>query len=223
MSQSPFGRLFQMISSLFSRKSSSGVSDTSSSPLPGSPSSSGSTSSLTGRKLAWAGHNNVTREFCLEVIAICKRLGIPNPDWLMGCMAFETGPRLRFKPNARNLAGSSGTGLIMFMATTARALGTTVEALAKMTQAEQLVYVEKYFKPYSGKLKTFEDVYMAILWPAAIGKPLDHVLFRRGSLAYTQNVGLDVNGDGVITKEEASAKAREALNMGYEGAFYAEV
>ena len=222
MSQSPFGTLYQLISRLFSRKSSSAGSATSSSPAAGSPSSSVNESSSSGQKLAWAGHQNVDRMFCLLVIAMCKRLGT-DPNWMMGCMAFETGPKMRFKPNARNLAGSSGTGLIMFMASTAKSLGTTVEALAKMTQAEQLVYVEQYFKPYIGKLNSLEDLYMAILWPAAVGKPLDYVLFRRGTLAYTQNVGLDSNGDGVITKAEACAKVRETYQMGLEGAFYAEV
>ena len=34
-----------------------------------------------------------------------------------------------------------------------------------MTAEEQLDYVEEYFKTSKGKLKSLEDVYMAILWP----------------------------------------------------------
>lgn len=241
MSQSLFGRLSQLISKLFSRKSSSSVSDTSSSPAVGSPNSSVNVSSSTVRKLAWAGHQNVTPKFACAVIAMCERLKT-NPDWMMGCMAFETGPKMRFRPDARNLAGSTGTGLIQFMASTAlpyfyteaqikdmnavarkTAGQVAVDKLASMTQLEQLEYVERYFRPYIGRLNSLEDLYMAILWPAAAGKPADYVLFRRGTLAYTQNAGLDSNGDGVITKSEAAAKVRQTYQMGLEGAFYGEV
>lgn len=222
MSQSLFGRLSRLISKLFSPKSSSSASDTSSSPAAGSPSSSGKTNSSSARKLAWAGHKNVNQQFLCAVIAMCERLKT-DPNWMMGCMAFETGPKARFLPSARNQAGSSGTGLIQFMANTAKALGTTVERMAAMTQLEQLIYVEIYFKPYIGKLNSLEDLYMAILWPAAVGKPNDYVLFREGTLAYTQNKGLDKNQDGVITKGEASATVRETYQMGLEGAFYGEV
>ncbi len=41
---------------------------------------------------------------------------------------------------------------------------------------------------------------MAILWPAAIGKPLEHVLFRKGDplspKRYVQNAGPDYSKDG---------------------------
>jgi len=72
-------------------------------------------------------------------------------------------------------------------------------------------------------LKTLEDLYMAILWPAAVGKEPGYVLFRDGTLAYTQNDGLDVNKNGQITKQEAAAKVRETLNAGLQPPFYAEV
>lgn len=130
---------------------------------------------------------------------------------------------MRFLPNARNMAGSSGTGLIQFMAATAKGMGTTTSALAAMSALEQLDWVEKYFQPYKGRMKTLEDLYMAILWPAAVGKEPGYVLFRKGTLAYTQNDGLDVNNNGLITKQEAAAKVRETLNAGLQPPFYAEV
>jgi len=130
---------------------------------------------------------------------------------------------MRFLPGARNMAGSSGTGLIQFMAATAKGMGTTTAALATMSALEQLDWVEKYFQPYKGRMKTLEDLYMAILWPVAVGKEPDYVLFRSGTLAYTQNKGLDVNKNGLITKQEAAAKVRETLNAGLQPPFYAEV
>ena len=126
-------------------------------------------------------------------------------------MAFETGRTL--SPSIRNSIGA--TGLIQFIPSTARGLGTTTDALAQMTRVEQMDYVLKYFK--AGPVRkiaapTLEDLYMQILWPRAVGKPLDYVLFSYPSKAYEQNKGLDINKDGNITKEEAAAKVRNQLN-----------
>ena len=93
-------------------------------------------------------------------------------------------------------------GLIQFLETTAAGLGTTTSKLANMSEVEQLEYIEKYFMPYSGKIETIEDIYMAIIYPKAIGKSNDYVLF-------SSNKGLDKNMDGSITKEEAAAKVKK--------------
>ncbi|MXC48523.1 hypothetical protein FQZ39_24915, partial [Escherichia coli] len=85
-------------------------------------------------KIAWGA--KVSREFKLKVIEVCERLEI-NPDYLMACMAFETGET--FSPSVRNPNGSA-TGLIQFMSNTARALGTTINELASMTSVEQMDY-----------------------------------------------------------------------------------
>lgn len=137
----------------------------------------------------------------------------------MSCMAFETGET--FSPSIKNAAGSGATGLIQFMPRTARGLGTTTEELAKMTAEKQLDYVEKYFLPYKGKLKTLEDIYMAILYPVAIGMDPGEALFRRGAKTYEQNSGFDKDEDGVITPAEISVKVRQkyekGLQQGYLG------
>ena len=101
----------------------------------------------------------------------------------MACIAFETAET--FRPDIRNAAGSGAVGLIRFMPSTERGLGTSTEALTRMSAVEQLDWVRMYFKPYAGRLKTLSDVYMAILWPKAIGKPEDYVLFTRPSITYT--------------------------------------
>jgi hypothetical protein len=89
-----------------------------------------------------------------------------------------------------------------------RKLGTTVAALALMTAEEQLDWVEKYFQPYKGKLATLADLYMAILWPAGVGKPMEYVLWDQNSrpTTFRQNAGLDINHNGSITKAECAAK-----------------
>lgn len=50
----------------------------------------------------------------------------------------------RFRANTVNRA-SGATGLIQFMPSTAKQLGTTTDKLAAMTEVDQLDYVAKYF------------------------------------------------------------------------------
>lgn len=165
-------------------------------------------------KLAWG--QKVNTQFAVSVIALCNRLGIDEPSWLMACMAFETGET--FSPSIRNGAGSGAIGLIQFMPSTATALGTSVEALATMTAIDQLVYVERYFQYQKGKLHSLGDVYGAILWPGMIGKPDSFVLFDKFNsdhpLRYAQNKGLDFNDDGLITRGEVTTKIKAKLDKG---------
>lgn len=164
-----------------------------------------------GRSLAWGA--KVSDAFRCRVFAMCERLGM-NPDFLMACMAWETGET--FDPGIRNKAGSGATGLIQFMPATARALGTTTELLGRMSAIEQLDFVESYFKPYRGRLQTLSDHYMAILWPAAIGRAESAALWTAAErpTTYRQNAGLDVNRDRVITKGEAASKVQAKLERG---------
>lgn len=135
---------------------------------------------------------------------------------MMGCMAWESGRT--FDASIINKAGSGATGLIQFMPKTAISLGTTVSALAKMTEEDQLNYVWKYFAPYKGKLKTLGDIYAAILWPKGVGKPDDFVYWAKASMAttYRQNAGIDADKNGVITKAEATAKVTKLYEEGFE-------
>jgi hypothetical protein len=145
------------------------------------------------------------KEFLDGVSSLAEKYEI-DPSVLMSVMHFETGGT--FSPSQKNAAGSSGTGLIQFMAKTAKELGTSTSELAKLSRADQLVWVERYLDQYVDKIKggNASDVYMAVLFPKAIDKSDDYVLFRSGTKAYSQNIGLDENGDGIITKAEAAKK-----------------
>lgn len=154
------------------------------------------------------GIENTSDAFRKKVLEIADRLLI-DPNFLMAIMSFETGGT--FSPKVKNAAGSGATGLIQFMPPTAKGLGTTIEALEKMTAVEQLDFVEKHFAPHKGKLLTIEDAYMAVLFPKGIGKGKDFVLFEKGTKNYQQNIGLDVSGDGKITVGEACRKVSERL------------
>jgi hypothetical protein len=164
--------------------------------------------------LAWG--SRVSRQFRDRVRKMGQDLRMPEegPSWLMACMAFESGET--FSPSVKNAAGSGATGLIQFMPGTARGLGTSTTYLGQLTAEQQLEWVHKYFMPYEGKLSRLSDVYMAILWPAAIGKPDTAVLWDASTrpTTYRQNSGLDANKDLTITKGEAAAKVYAKLVKG---------
>lgn len=160
------------------------------------------------RPIAWG--RKVDPAFRAALIAICGRLKL-EPDFLMAVIAFETGRS--FRPDTVNKA-SGATGLIQFMPKTAKALGTSTAALAGMSAVAQLAYVEAYLKPFTSRLDRLSDVYMAVLWPAAVGKGETHVLFAEPSKAYRLNSGLDRNRDGKVTKAEASARIEAELALG---------
>lgn len=161
--------------------------------------------------IAWGA--KVSQTFKERVIWTADALGCSVND-LMACMAWESGET--FSADIKNAAGSGATGLIQFMPSTAKALGTTTSALAKMTPEDQLRYVYKYFQPYAGRLHNLGDVYMAILWPKGVGQPDHFVLFdkKRTPTTFRQNAGLDVNHDEAVTRAECLVKVNQKLAKG---------
>lgn len=162
-------------------------------------------------QLAWG--NKVSEAFRNKVFEGCTNYNWTrdHADWIMSCMAFESGET--FSPSVKNAAGSGATGLIQFMPGTALDLGTNVAELARMGAEEQLDVVFEYFHPYYRKISSLSDMYMAILLPKYIGKPDSAVLFS-GGVAYRQNSGLDVDKDGNVTKMEAAGKVYAKLKKG---------
>lgn len=159
--------------------------------------------------IAWG--SRISEPFKRKALEIARRLEM-DPNHLMAIMAFETGRS--FDPSITNHAGSGATGLIQFMPATARGLGTTTFKLATMSAVDQLDYVEKYLAPYAGKMGDLPSAYMAVLYPRAVDKAPGYVLFRKGSIAYKLNQGLDVNNDGLVTKAEAAARVAALLAEG---------
>jgi hypothetical protein len=163
-------------------------------------------------QIAWGA--KISGAFKARLIEVAENIGI-DPNFLISAIAFETGET--FSPSVKNLSGA--TGLIQFTSNTAAELGTSTEDLAAMNAEDQMNYVEKYLNPYRNMLETIEDVYMAILWPAAIGKPSSTVLFSRPSAHYDRNSGLDTDQDGCVTKQKAAAMVKAKLLKG-RGAGY---
>ncbi len=176
-------------------------------------------------RLAWGA--KVSEGFCSKVLQICPTFKWPYlyANYLMACMAFETGET--FSPKIRNGAGSSAVGLIQFMPKTADNLGVGTEILSRMTAEDQLFYVRKYFEPYAAHIHDLPGMYMAILMPRYIRQPLDAVLFRRNGnnndIAYRQNAKLDWDNDGQITKQEAARYVQAKLDKGLIEGNYREV
>lgn len=164
-------------------------------------------------KLAWG--SKVSPQFREKVRKITADFGWPEEyaHYLMACMAFETGRT--FSPKIKN-PNSSAIGLIQFMNSTLSGLKVTRTQVTLMSAEEQLDLVKKYFMPYHKKIKGIEDMYMAILWPAGIGKSSNFPLSKKGTAAYNVNRGLDLNRDGFITKKEASQKVIDILAEGFK-------
>lgn len=154
-------------------------------------------------------------QFLTATAGLASRLGA-NPDDLLRVMAFETANS--FNPGLKH-GNSNAIGLIGFMPDTARDLGTTSAALAKMNRVEQLQWVEKYLTPKLQGIQnpTFGDLYLAVHFPVAVGKGDDYVLYsasgdNTSKMRYNANSGLDLNGDGTVTAGEAVAIASGRTN-----------
>lgn len=164
---------------------------------------------LVSRPVAWGA--KVSTTFVARAWWTAVTLGF-DPDWLMACIAWESGET--FSAKVKNKAGSGATGLIQFMPKTAIGLETTTAALAAMTAEDQIRYVYKYFRPWAGKIDNLADCYMCILLPKMVGKPDDAVMFAGEGASYRQNSGLDSDRDGKVTKLEAAAKVLAKLATG---------
>lgn len=156
-----------------------------------------------------AGNANVTPAFIAEVEAMAERLDT-RPEYLLAVMSFETGGS--FSPSIQN-PSTDATGLIQFLPSTARGLGSSVADLQAMTATEQLAVVEQYFQQYEGQLGTLEGVYTSVLSGRARPDP-NAVLFSQGSEAYRLNSGLDFDANGSVTSGEATSAVASRLYGG---------
>lgn len=144
--------------------------------------------------------------FLNKVKEIAKRLNCNYRD-LLGVMNSESGINAKAKnPN------SSATGLIQFIESTARSLGTSTAALANMSPLEQLDYVEKYLqraKSAAGLSSNDKlsggQLYTLVFLPARAGRD---VIASSGEAYYSANKGLDTNKDGKITMAELDQRVK---------------
>lgn len=139
-----------------------------------------------------------------KIIEVAKKHNI-EPMKLEQLMMFESGGTL---DPAKKSGTSSARGLIQFMPKTLKSLGSSTEEAINMTALEQMELVDQYFtKNLRTDKPTDNDVYMSILYPAAVGKDQQYVLFKEGTKEYKANKGLDKDNDGNVTKQEAGSSA----------------
>ena len=151
--------------------------------------------------------------FSKKLIEIANAL-VTNPNWLMQVMYTESAATL--SPSVRNtkfpfykngVLDGYATGLIQFIPSTARGLGTTTWLLEKMTHLQQLDYVYKYFAKSKGKLNSYQDVYLMVFFPVASGHGNEpNYVFETKNLSRSTvakaNPAIDFNKDGMITMAE---------------------
>jgi hypothetical protein len=87
-----------------------------------------------------------------------------------------------------------------------------------MSAEDQLNYVYRYFRPFAGRLNNLGDIYMAILWPKAVGQPDSYVLWDKGKspTTFRQNAGLDIDKNGKVTRKECLSKILGKLEKGLQ-------
>lgn len=144
-----------------------------------------------------------------------------DPDFIATVISLESGGT--FSPSSFNPDGGA-TGLIQFMPSTARRLGTTTDALRAMTAIEQLEYVRRFYEPWAGRLASVGNTYMATFLPNFVGAPRETIVGEKNSSSpiasgssltlgkvYASNSGFDSNKDGRITAGEVYGFAERRL------------
>lgn len=157
-------------------------------------------------------------EFLPEMRAVADRLGT-DPDWLLNVIAYESS----FVTSARNsLPGQTASGLLQFIESTARSLGTTTAAIRRMNPLKQLKLIEKYLSAFRGRLNSLGDLYLAVFrgfiiegGPETVIAPL--TASYRKKRAYLLNRNLDLDKDGQIKKGELADAAFSVGRFASEG------
>lgn len=147
--------------------------------------------------------SGLSQGFYNKVVQVAKRIKC-NPDDLMALMNSES----NLNPASQN-PSSNATGLIQFMPTTAKGLGTSVEKLKTMSAEQQLVYVEKYLLEVK-KSAGYNDtdtidagtLYALTFLPKFAKQEILVAQDNDPRGYYKNNAGLDFNKDGKITKAD---------------------
>ena len=150
------------------------------------------------------GIDRTSYPFLRALVWMCRRVKV-DPVNLLAVMSSETAGT--FDPAIHPPKGGA-TGLIQFMPETARTLGTTTEKLARMSQVEQLVYVERFFQPHAKRNLAERrpvDTYLAVFAPSHIGEDMSSVVYAAPSKEYKANIKLDTGKDDKIQVSEVAA------------------
>lgn len=138
-----------------------------------------------------------------EIIKTARELNI-SPEWLI-LVIYKESRGVTTITNSK----SGAMGIIQWLPSTAKCLGYNVDTIKKMTFTEQLVLVKLYLIK-TGKLdrvSSYEDLYLCVFYPRAVGKHNNYVIGRRNSRVTKMNRSVDVNKDGIITVRDFKSYA----------------
>lgn len=163
---------------------------------------------------------NIRPAFISKVIRLSAEQQY-DPDWIMAVMNSESG----FNASIKN--GIGCVGLIQFCPDTPGGSTKTIngkpvslEYLRGLDPVTQLDYAFDYYRPLKNKITRFHDMYLATFYPAAMGKPDDHVIGSEKGMAWAKQVaksnpGIDLNKDGTLTVGEFKQFALKKVPVQY--------
>jgi hypothetical protein len=166
---------------------------------------------------------DLTNGFFAKLQAMCGRLGC-NPLDMLAVMMRESEVKATAHNSSQTVTESDdawGLNQIMTFHFTKspNALGWDPARPARefttLSAEDQLPFVERYFRPYTGHLGSIGAIYAVNFLPGRVaqrGSDPGTVLTTKGENFYTSNSGLDVNRDGNITIDDLSQAARGAAH-----------
>ena len=112
--------------------------------------------------------------FAEKLSKVCSNLWVSKNDLLIVIWAESN-----YNPKAIN-SRTWASGLIQFMPSTAKDLGTTISAIRQMWAVEQLTLVERFYKKNNRwvKLNNVVDLYKATFFPLSLEHPENSWVFR---------------------------------------------
>jgi hypothetical protein len=126
-------------------------------------------------------------------------------SWLLNVIYIES----RFNRNATNSTGT--IGYIQFTPSTLKGMGLNRANFSIDIEFKATV---KHISFYKNRIKSYEDLYLAIFFPKALTKPDSYILATDRFSAYTiakSNPILNLNKDSILTKAEVKRAAFELL------------
>jgi hypothetical protein len=136
----------------------------------------------------------LTPELQTAVKALAKTWDL-DPNWICLAIYLES----RWNPTAVN-PSTYASGLWQALPNTAEQMGIApLKTYTPVTQVSLLGKYLTYVRQSPGSIKSQTDLYLAIFYPAAIGKPED---WKFPDLVYKYNKSFDADASTVITKGE---------------------
>jgi hypothetical protein len=157
-----------------------------------------------------------------ETLYLLEKAGLFVPDtrafetkeWLMAVMYSES----KFDATVQNFKGSGATGLIQFMPAAASDLGVSLSRLRRMDPIQQMDYVFGYLQMVReryGEFNSLTDLYLAVLYPKAMGQDFCYILYAHPTRAFKQNAGLDENGDRYVSVSDIDRRMKRLYPTAY--------